>query len=153
MDGNTNLTGARPPAAPVRMGAGQGAGEREGSAGDPFRASPKVGRRRGGRAMAVKVAAGRTPVQGCSGLRIRARRSGGEVVGGGERAATVVRHDGGGGSCFRMGSIEAVLRPFQEQKGGTGRWWRPFFQGRKMTGRGPRVGERGRGGLSGLAKG
>jgi hypothetical protein len=40
---------ARPPATPVRKGAGQGAGEGEGSAGDPCRASPKVGRQRGGR--------------------------------------------------------------------------------------------------------
>jgi hypothetical protein len=53
MDGATELTGARPPATPVCKGAGQGAGEGEGSAGDPFWASPKVGRRRG-----VRVAAG-----------------------------------------------------------------------------------------------
>jgi hypothetical protein len=45
MDDGTKLTGARPPAALVCKGAGQGAGEREGSARDPFRASPKVGRR------------------------------------------------------------------------------------------------------------
>jgi hypothetical protein len=43
IDGGTELTGARPPAAPVRKGAGHGAGEGEGSAGDPFRASSKVG--------------------------------------------------------------------------------------------------------------
>jgi hypothetical protein len=46
MDGGTELTGAWPLAAPVRKGASQGVGEGEGSAGDPFWASPKVGRRR-----------------------------------------------------------------------------------------------------------
>jgi hypothetical protein len=45
MDSGTELTGARPPAAPVRKGASQGAGKGEGSVRDPFRASPKVGRR------------------------------------------------------------------------------------------------------------
>jgi hypothetical protein len=45
MDGGTELIGARPPAAPVIKGAGQGAGDREGSVGDPFWASPKVVRR------------------------------------------------------------------------------------------------------------
>jgi hypothetical protein len=44
-DGGTELTRAQPPAAPVCKGAGQEAGEGEGSAGGPFRASPKVGRR------------------------------------------------------------------------------------------------------------
>jgi hypothetical protein len=44
-DGGTDLTGAWPPAAPVRNSADQGAREGEGSAGDPFQASPKVGRR------------------------------------------------------------------------------------------------------------
>jgi hypothetical protein len=41
MDSGTELIGAQPPAAPVRKGAGQGAEEGEGSAGDPFRASPR----------------------------------------------------------------------------------------------------------------
>jgi hypothetical protein len=36
MDGGTELTGARPLATLVCKGAGQGAGEGEGSAGDPF---------------------------------------------------------------------------------------------------------------------
>jgi hypothetical protein len=36
MDGGTELTETWPPAAPVLKGAGQGAGEGEGSAGDPF---------------------------------------------------------------------------------------------------------------------
>jgi hypothetical protein len=44
-DGGTELVGARPPAAPVCKGASHGAGEGEGSVGDPFRASSKVGRR------------------------------------------------------------------------------------------------------------
>jgi hypothetical protein len=125
MDGGTELTGAQPPAAPVLKGAGHGAGEGEGSVGDPFRASPKVGWRWGGQATAVKAAAGRTPVRGCSGLRIGARRSGGEVVRGGdawapfyrvgggagrpsdvgERVVAVVRYNGGGGGRFGRGSV------------------------------------------------
>jgi hypothetical protein len=44
MGGGTELAGARPPATPVGKGASQGAGEGDGSAGDPFRASPKVER-------------------------------------------------------------------------------------------------------------
>jgi hypothetical protein len=43
MDSDNELTGARPPAAPVCKGAGRGVGEGEGSAGDLFRSSPKVG--------------------------------------------------------------------------------------------------------------
>jgi hypothetical protein len=45
MDGSTKLAGAQPPAALVHKGVGQGAGEGEGNAGDPFQASPKVERR------------------------------------------------------------------------------------------------------------
>jgi hypothetical protein len=44
MDDGTELTGARPPATPMRKGAGQLVGEGEGSVGDPFQASPKVRR-------------------------------------------------------------------------------------------------------------
>jgi hypothetical protein len=77
----------------------------------------------------VKAEAGRTPVQGRSGLGIGARRSEGEVVGGGdtgapfywvgrgagrlgdggELVATVERHDGCGGGRFRRGSARAVV--------------------------------------------
>jgi hypothetical protein len=128
MDGGTELARARPPVALVHKGAGQGAGEGEGSAGDPFRASPKVRLWWGGRAMAMKVAAGRTSVRFHSGLGIGARRSGGEAVrgraaavpfhrvgggagrpgDGGERAAAVVRYNGGGGGYFGRGSAGAV---------------------------------------------
>jgi hypothetical protein len=59
MDGGTELTRAQPPAAPVRKAASQGAGEGEGSAGDPFWGSAKVERQRGSLATVVKVAAGR----------------------------------------------------------------------------------------------
>jgi hypothetical protein len=88
-----------------------------------------------------------------------------------ESAAVVVHHDGGGGGRFGRGSTGrwwgvmrwGVLRPFQEQKGGVGRrracahvrrGWRhrPFGPGRKMTGRGPPVGERGRVGWLGRPK-
>jgi hypothetical protein len=129
MDGGIKLAGAQPLAAMVRKGTGQGVEEGEGSVGDPFRVSPKVWRRRGGRATAVKAAAGRAPVRGRSRLRIGARRSAGGAVGGGdagvpfyrvgggagrpgdggERAAVVVRHDGGGGGRFRRGSAGAVV--------------------------------------------
>jgi hypothetical protein len=61
MDDSTELTGARPPAAPVLKGAGQSVGDREESVGDPFWASSKVGQRRGGPVMAV---AGRALVRG-----------------------------------------------------------------------------------------
>jgi hypothetical protein len=44
-DGGIELAGAQPPAALVCKGANQGAGEGEGTAGDPFWASPKVRRR------------------------------------------------------------------------------------------------------------
>jgi hypothetical protein len=149
MDGGTELIGAHPPAALVRKGVGQGAGEGDGSAGNPFWASLKVGQRRGGRATVVKAAAGRAPVRGRLRFRIMARRSGGGVVEGGdagapfyrvgggagrpgdrgEHAAVVVHHDGGGGDRFGRGSAGVVgsdegggvLRPFREWKGGTGR--------------------------------
>jgi hypothetical protein len=44
MDGSTELTGARPLAAPVSKGAGQGAGEGEWKAGNPMARSPELGR-------------------------------------------------------------------------------------------------------------
>jgi hypothetical protein len=78
--------------------------------------------------MAVKAAVGRTLVRGRSGLRIGARRSGGEAVRGGdvgapfyrvgggaewpddegERAAAVVHYNGGGGGHLGRGSARAV---------------------------------------------
>jgi hypothetical protein len=48
VDGGTELIKARPPAALVSKGAGQGV-EEEWDAGNSFRAAPKGGRRRGGR--------------------------------------------------------------------------------------------------------
>jgi hypothetical protein len=86
---------------------------------------------------------GSTPVQSHSGLGIGARRSGGEAVGGGDAKALFCRVGGGAG------------RPGDRGKGGGRRWWQhwPFDLGSKMTGWGPRVGQRGRGGLAGLAKG
>jgi hypothetical protein len=47
-DGGLELPRARPPVALMNNGAGQAAREGERSAGDPFWASPKVERRRGG---------------------------------------------------------------------------------------------------------
>jgi hypothetical protein len=127
IDGGTELTGAQPPAAPMRKDAGQGVGEGEGegSAGDPFLASLKVGQQRGGQATAVMAATGRALVRGRSGLRIGPRRSGGEAVGGGDAGApfyrvgggagrpgdrgvwavAVVHHDGVGGGHFGGGGI------------------------------------------------
>jgi hypothetical protein len=97
--------------------------------GDPFRASPKVGWRQGGRETAVKAAVGRAPVRGRSGLIIGLTRSGGEAVGGGdaevpfyivgggvgrpgdggEWAAAMMHHDGRGGGRFRRRSGRAVV--------------------------------------------
>jgi hypothetical protein len=42
--GGTEVTGARPPAAPVCKDAGQGAGEGERNAGNPMVHSPELGR-------------------------------------------------------------------------------------------------------------
>jgi hypothetical protein len=117
-------------------------------------------------------------VWGRSGLGIGARRSEGEVVGGGdagvpfyrvgggvgrlgdggERVVAVVCHDGGGGGRFGKGSTGVVVG--SDEGGGARRhvsahmrWRWPFDPGRKMTRRGPRAGERGRGGLAGPTKG
>jgi hypothetical protein len=49
------LTGARPPATPVRQSSSAGAQQREECTGSSGRASPGLGRRRGGRATAVKA--------------------------------------------------------------------------------------------------
>jgi hypothetical protein len=117
MNGGTELTGARPLAAPVHNGAGQGVGEGVGSARDPFRGSSKVRWRRGGRAMAVKAVAGRAPERGCSGLEIGARRSGGggDVEApfyrvGGERGGWATEGNGWRRWCTMM----VVEAPFQE---------------------------------------
>jgi hypothetical protein len=108
MDGGTELTGARPPTAPMHKGVGRGAGE--GSAGDPFRASPKVTRLRGGRATVVKAAAGSALVRHCSGLGIGARRSRGEAVGGGDAGVPFYRVGGGVGWLGDKGE-RAVAAP------------------------------------------
>jgi hypothetical protein len=83
----------------------------------------------------------------------------------------VVRHDGGGGIRFERGSIRVVVGSDEggcSGRFGSGRgvleggahmhmrwwWWhQPFGSGRKTFEWGPRVGERGRGGLAGPAKG
>jgi hypothetical protein len=129
MDGGTELTGARPLAATVRKGVGQGAGEGEGSEGDPFRASKKVRQWRGGWATAVKAEAGRASVRGHSGLRIGARRSEGEAVGGGDDRSPFYRVGGERGGRVTEGNrrqwwctmmvVEAAI------SGGDwpGRWW------------------------------
>jgi hypothetical protein len=49
------LTRARPPAAPVHHSSPAGAQQRKEHTGSSSRASPGLGRRRGGRAMVVKV--------------------------------------------------------------------------------------------------
>ena len=48
------LTGARPPAAPVRQGSPAGAQNGEGGTGSSIRASPGLERRRGGQAMMMQ---------------------------------------------------------------------------------------------------
>jgi hypothetical protein len=127
-DGQAMVVKAAAGRAPMHKGVGQGAGEGEGSAGDPFQASMKVGRWRKSQAVMVKAVAGRTLMRVRSGLRIGARRSGGEVVrggdagvtfyrvgggagrpgDGGEWAVVVGRHDGGGGDRFDRGSPGVV---------------------------------------------
>jgi hypothetical protein len=62
VDGGTELAGAWPPTAPVSKGAGQGAGEGEWNARNPMVHSLELGRQRGGRAIALRAAAVRTPV-------------------------------------------------------------------------------------------
>jgi hypothetical protein len=49
------LTGARPPAAPVRQSSPTGVQQREERTGSSARASPRLGQRRGGRVTAVKT--------------------------------------------------------------------------------------------------
>jgi hypothetical protein len=58
------LTGARPPTAPVRQSSPAGAEQREEHIGSSSRASPGLGRRRGGQAMAVKARRRRCSVRG-----------------------------------------------------------------------------------------
>jgi hypothetical protein len=58
------LTGARPPAAPVRQSSPAGAQQREERTGSSSRASPGLGRRRGGRVTAVKARWRRCSVRG-----------------------------------------------------------------------------------------
>jgi hypothetical protein len=58
------LTGARPSAAPVRQSSPAGAQQREERTGSSARASLGLGRRRGGRAMAVKARQRRCSVRG-----------------------------------------------------------------------------------------
>jgi hypothetical protein len=154
-DGQAMVVKAAAGRAPMHKGVGQGAGEGEGSAGDPFQASMKVGRWRKSQAVMVKAVAGRTLMRVRSGLRIGARRSGGEVVrggdagvtfyrvgggagrpgDGGEWAAVVGRHDGGGGGRFDrgspgvVGSDEGVPWPFRERKGGLQEAASPHTQG------------------------
>jgi hypothetical protein len=53
--------------------------------------------------MAVKAAVGRAPVRGRSGLRIGAKRSGGEAVGGGDAGAPFYRVGGGAGGWAMKG--------------------------------------------------
>jgi hypothetical protein len=69
VDGGTKLVGAWPPAAPVSIGAGQGAGEGEWNAGNPMVHSPELGRQRGCRATVVRAAAVGTLVRSVLGLR------------------------------------------------------------------------------------
>jgi hypothetical protein len=58
------LTGAQPPAAPVRQSSPAGAQQREERTGSSVRASPGLGRRRGGRATTVKAWQCRCSVRG-----------------------------------------------------------------------------------------
>jgi hypothetical protein len=80
------LIGARPPAAPVRQSSPAGAQQREERMRSSSRASPGLGRRRGGRGMAVK-AQRRCSVRGLlrRGERGKGARRGAVKLGGGAR--------------------------------------------------------------------
>jgi hypothetical protein len=69
VDGGIKLTEAWPLVAPVLKGAGQGAEDGETGSGNPLWASPKGGRRRGGRATEGTAAAVGVPVRGSLKLR------------------------------------------------------------------------------------
>jgi hypothetical protein len=71
MDGRPELTGAWPPAAPVLKGTSKGAEDEETGSGNPLRAPPEAGRRRGGRATEGTAAAVSVPVRGSLKLRER----------------------------------------------------------------------------------
>jgi hypothetical protein len=164
MDSGTELIGAQPPAVPVRKGAGQGAEEGEGSVGDPFRASPRSELGKGG-------AGEKRWEEGILGhpfIGLEGERGGQAMEGNGWRWWR--RHDGGGSNRFGRGSTGAVVG--SDERGCSGRFScgrrapgggacardavvaaSAVQPGRKTIGRCPRVGERGRGGLTGPAKG
>jgi hypothetical protein len=62
------LTGAWPPAAPVRQSSPAGAQNREGSEGNSAQVSPELGRRCGGRAAVVQNGEARRSVRSSCGL-------------------------------------------------------------------------------------
>jgi hypothetical protein len=70
------LTGARPPAAPVRQSSPAGAQNGEGGTGSSSRASPGLERHRGGQAMTGKARWCRHSVRGRLELRKREMRAG-----------------------------------------------------------------------------
>jgi hypothetical protein len=80
------LTEARLPAAPVRQSSSAGAQQIEERMGSSARASPGLGRRRGGRAMAVKVRRRRCSVRGLLRRREREKEAGRGAVKLGEGA-------------------------------------------------------------------
>jgi hypothetical protein len=81
------LTRARLPTAPVRQSLPVGAQQREEHTGSSARASPGLGRRRGGRAIAVKVQRHRCSVRGLlrHGEREKEAGRGAVKLGGGAR--------------------------------------------------------------------
>jgi hypothetical protein len=74
------LTGARPPAAPVRQSSPVGAQQREERTGSLARASPGLRRCRGGRAMVVKAWRRRCSVRGLLRHGERGKEAGRGVV-------------------------------------------------------------------------
>jgi hypothetical protein len=74
------LTGAQPPAAPVRQSSPAGAQQREECTGSSSRASLGLGRHRGGRATVVKVQRRRCSVIGLLRHGERGKRAGRGVV-------------------------------------------------------------------------
>jgi hypothetical protein len=122
MDGRPELAGAWPPATPVLKGANQGVEDGKTGSGNPLRASPEGGRRRGGRAMEGTAAAVSVPVRGSLKLRERRRRErGGAVLSGGApggfyRAREGAHAPGDGGE--RVAALMAVCDGYRKR----GRW-------------------------------
>jgi hypothetical protein len=168
---------AHPPATPEHEGAGQGVGEGEGSraavklsgdggegGGEESSGAGSLGAQKWGKEERGR-SGGRRGCWGCPFIGLEEGRGGRAMEGNGRRrwcammvVETVV--SGGDRPGWWWGVMRGCCSRFRSGRRGAGggahththtrqRWWRrPFGPGRKTTGRGPRVGERGRGRLA-----